>query len=202
MAETDAPQLYLVTPRRFELSAFAPRMAAVLDAREVACVRLRLDAPSDAIARAADGLRDMCHARDVAFVIEDHWKLVGPHGLDGVHLSDPRGLRDVRKELGKDAIAGTFCGTSRHAGMTAGEIGADYVSFGPVTSDPMLGNGELAGAELFEWWSQMIEVPVVAEGGLTVEMVGTLTAFADFLAVGDEIWSADDPVAELRALLG
>ena len=36
----------------------------------------------------------------------------------------------------------------------------------------------------------MIEVPVVAEGGLTPELAGTLAAAADFLALGDELWTA------------
>jgi len=47
----------------------------------------------------------------------------------------------------------------------------------------------------------MIEVPVVAEGALTPALVATIGPFADFLAVGEEIWREDDPVAALRALL-
>ena len=50
-----------------------------------------------------------------------------------MHLSDgARQVRAVRKALGKDAIVGAYAHASRHEGLTAGEIGADYVSFGPV----------------------------------------------------------------------
>ena len=42
MAETEQPQIYLITPPEFELSRFPGRLARVLDSQEVACVRLAL----------------------------------------------------------------------------------------------------------------------------------------------------------------
>ncbi len=138
--------------------------------------------------RAADACREVCHARDVAIVIDTHVALAERHGLDGVHLTDgARTIRKVRKTMGDDAIIGTYCGASRHDGMTAAEIGADYIAFGPV-GDTDLGDGTKADKELFAWWSAMIEVPVVAEGALTVQIVRDLTAVTDFFAIGDEIW--------------
>ena len=150
--------------------------------------------------RAADALREAAHARDVAIVVTDHLKLAERLGLDGVHLSDAaRSVRDARKTLGPDAIVGSFCGTSRHDGMTAGEAGSDYVSFGPVGASA-LGDGARADHEIFEWWSEMIEVPVVAEGNLDAETVRALAPVTDFFAVGEEIWGTDDPLAALGAL--
>ena len=108
-------------------------------------------------------------------------------------------MRTARKALGADAIVGSFCGTSRHDGLTAGELGADYVSFGPV-GQTVLDDGRQAEPELFEWWSEMIEVPVVAEGGLDAALVTRLAPHADFLAVGDEVWREDDPLSALRVL--
>jgi thiamine-phosphate pyrophosphorylase len=43
----------------------------------------------------------------------------------------------------------------------------------------------------------MIEVPVVAQGSATPEMVESLSGVADFVALGDEIWRQDDPIAAL-----
>lgn len=204
MAETaDLPQIYLITPPDLELSSFPDRLGACLDAVEVACVRLTMASrDEDRIARAADALREVTHARDVALVIEAHVQLVERLGLDGVHLTDgARSLRAVRKQLGPDAIIGSFCGNSRHDGMTAGELGADYVSFGPVGTSA-LGDGRRAELELFQWWSEMIEVPVVAEGALTDDLIARLGPATDFFGIGDEIWSGPDPVAALRALAG
>ena len=202
MAEIEHPQIYLITPPTFELSRFPSLLASVLDATEVACVRLALAGrDEDMIGRAADALREVTHARDIALVIEDHVMMVERLGLDGVHLSDgSRNVRKARKELGNDAIVGAFCGTSRHDGMTAGEAGADYVSFGPVGASS-LGDGSTAPADLFQWWSEMIEVPVVAEGGISEESISTLRNITDFLAFGDEIWGADDPSSRMKELV-
>lgn len=203
MARDDRPQIYLITPPEIEVPVFADRLAAVLDAHPVACVRLALAGrDEDRLGRAADAVRAVCHARDVAAVIEAHVRLAERHGLDGVHLADgARSVRAVRKDLGADAIVGAFCGVSRHDGMTAAEIGADYVSFGPV-GRTALGQGDVAPRELFQWWSEMIEVPVVAEGALDAELVAALAPVTDFLGIGEEIWREDDPAAALGRLAG
>lgn len=202
MAETERPQLYLITPPEVELSTFPDSLARVLDAAEIACVRLSLSSSDeDRIARAADGLRAVCHERDVAIVIDTHVRLVERLGLDGVHLSQKAGsIRSLREDLGEDAIIGVFCGNSRHDGLSAGEAGADYVSFGPV-GQTTLGTGAQAETELFAWWSEVIEIPVVAEGALSVENISEIAAYTDFFAFGQEIWKCPDPAAELARLV-
>lgn len=202
MADADRPQIYLITPPDFDLEIFPDQMAAVLDSTDVACVRLALATKDeDRIARAADALRVVAHARDVALVIESHVLMVERHGLDGVHLTDgARSIRKVRKDLGTDAIIGAFCGITRHDGISAAEAGADYVAFGPVGDSP-LGDGSKAGADLFEWWSEMIEVPVVAEGSLTADLIAKLGPVTDFFGIGDEVWQSDNAAAALRSLL-
>ncbi|WP_375255717.1 thiamine phosphate synthase [Yoonia sp.] len=197
----DHPQIYLISPAEFDLSTYPDQLAACLDSTEVACMRLALATTDEArIAKAADALREVTHARDVALVIDSHILLVERLGLDGVHLQDgARSVKKVRKDLGDDAIVGSFCGNSRHDGMTAGELGADYVSFGPVGATP-LGDGRQAELELFEWWSMMIEVPVVAEGALDAERIRTLAPHTDFFGIGPEIWDQDTPAKALCAL--
>lgn len=199
---TEQPQIYLITPPEVELSSFPALLGSVLDAHPVACVRLALSTKDeDRISRAADALREVTHARDVALVIGEHIMMVERLGLDGVHLLDgSRTIRHARKELGEDPIVGAFCGTSRHDGMSAGEAGADYVSFGPVQARP-LGDGSFVEREVFEWWSQVIEVPVVAEGALDVDMVRTLAPFTDFFGVGDEVWQTEDPAKALSGFI-
>ncbi len=202
MAETEQPHIYLITPPEFELSIFPNALSAVLDAVDVACLRLALSSiDEDRVLRAADAVREVAHARDVPLVIQSHIQLVERLGLDGVHLLDgSRSVRAARKELGEDAIIGAFCATSRHDGMTAGETGADYVSFGPVAPTP-LGDGSYAEAELFGWWSEMIEVSVVAEGALTPELIAGLASMTDFFGVGPEIWDEESPAQALLNLI-
>ncbi|MFD2814628.1 thiamine phosphate synthase [Paracoccus aerius] len=173
-----------------------------MDAFPVACLRIRAGAEEDELGRLADLAREIAHARDVAVVIDDHVALAQRHGLDGVHLTDgAKAVRYARKELGADAIVGCFCGNSRHEGMNAGEAGADYVSFGPVGASALY-RGEPVELELLQWWSEMIEVPVVSEGAITRELLEQLSPVSDFIAIGPEIWTAEDPVAALTALWG
>lgn len=196
----EQPQIYLITPPAFELSEFLPRLASVLDGAEIACLRLALASQDeDRVSRTADAIREIAHDRDVALVIENHTGLVEKLGLDGVHLDGTRNIRAARKTLGADAIVGSFVHTSRHDGMTAAEAGAEYVAFGPV-GETTLGSGETAPPDLFEWWSSMIEIPIVAEGSLDSALIETLAPVTDFFGVGEEIWWSDSPSAQLRSL--
>ena len=198
----DKPQLYLVSPPQFDLTTFPDLLARVLDAHEVACLRLDLATrDEDRLLRAADALRAISEPRDVALVVTDHFRIAQRTGIDGVHLSDgPRNIRKARADLGPDAIVGAFCGTSRHDGMTAGEMGADYAAFGPVGATT-LGDGSRVDRDLFEWWSEMIELPVVAEGNLDEKLIASLSPVTDFVALGEEVWAAEDPSARLVELL-
>lgn len=202
MTDIEHPQIYLITPTEIELSRFPDVLARVLDAHKIACVRLSLSTHDEGdLCRAADTCREIAHARDVALVIDTHFVLAARLGLDGVHLRDGgRQLRTARKELGADAIVGAFCGQSRHDGMTASEVGADYISFGPV-GETALGDGSRADPDLFEWWSQMIEVPVVAEGALDSDLVRELSPTTDFFGVGSEIWQSEAPEKALSDLI-
>ncbi|MEX1236335.1 MAG: thiamine phosphate synthase [Roseovarius sp.] len=202
MSDQEQPQIYLITPPEFELSQFPDQLAAVLDAHEVACLRLALAThDEDRIARAADACREVAHARDVAVVLQSHIGLAERLGLDGVHLTDgARSVRKARKALGTDAIVGAYCAQTRHEGISAGEAGADYIAFGPAGASP-LGDGAQAEDDLFQWWSEMIEIPVVAEGALDATRIGQLAAMTDFFGIGDEIWGSEDPAAALGALI-
>lgn len=202
MSDAEQPQIYLITPPEIELSHFPTDLARVLDTTEIACIRLSLATrDEDLILRAADVVREVAHRFDVALVIDTHVVLAQRLGLDGVHLTDgPRSVRMARKELGADAIVGAYCGHLRHDGMTAGEAGADYISFGPV-GETALGDGSRAEGDLFQWWSEMIEIPVVAEGGLDTDIVRALSPITDFFGIGEEIWRTDDPVTALKDLI-
>ncbi len=196
----NASRIYLHLPQKFDPAPFAEDLKRVLGAVEIACVRLDLgDASEDDWKRAADHLIDPCHEADVALVVTDHYRLVEPHGLDGVHIAGRVSVRDARKALGKDRIVGAFAGTSRHSGMTLAEAGTDYVSFGPVGDTGTLGEDTRAEDDLFAWWAEMIETPCVAEGGVTVADAARLTETTDFVVPDRRIWDTPDMVDQLAA---
>lgn len=185
-------QLYLVTPQGFDPQAFASLLERALAAHPVACVRIELGAqPEQRWREAVSHLIQVTHAHDVALLVADHYRLVGPLGLDGVHLSAGRTpLREVRRALGAERIIGAFAGASRHTGMTLADAGADYVSLGPVGETGDLGDGRLAGDELFHWWAEVIETPVVAEGGVTPSDAARLAPYADYIVPDPAVWYA------------
>ena len=202
MAAQDRPQITLITPPVLDLASFPDLLAQVMDQVEIACLRLSLAArDDDTLGRAADACRLVAHARDVAIVIENHALYVERHGLDGIHLTDgARSVRALRKDLGADAIVGAYCGITRHEGMNAGEAGADYVAFGPIGAST-LGHGEQVDFDLFEWWSAVIEVPVIAEGALTHDLIAKFGPVTDFFGIGPEIWSSPNPAQALKNLI-
>ena len=179
------PRLYLSTPPQFDPADFAGTLEQALSAGDVACLRLRLaDAGEEALLRAAKALKPVCHRHDVALLVSDYFRMVKPAGLDGVHFEGGHNAqKEAREALGPDAVIGVSCGASRDRGLAAGERGADYVSFGPVAVDQGLRVGDTAERDLFVWWQEMIELPVVAEGGMSPELAESLCGAVDFIAV-------------------
>ena len=202
MSDTDGgDRLYLVTPTVFEPEDLACTLAEMLSGGAVACLRLDLGAaPEEDWVRASNHLLPVCHAAEVPLLVTDHYRLVAALGLDGVHLSDTRTpVRSVRKMLGADRIVGAAGGVGRHAAITLAEAGVDYVALGPLHAEGTLGDGQVADDDLFAWWAEMIETPVVAEGGVTPDDVARLRDTADFFVPDRAIWETADPVAALSA---
>jgi thiamine-phosphate pyrophosphorylase len=200
-------RLYLITPPRLDPAAFAETLAIALDADDVACVQLRLkDIEDDEIRRAADRLRPVAQERDVAFIMNDRPDLARDTGCDGVHVGqEDASYEDARALLGPDAIVGVTCKKSRHLAMEAAEKGADYVAFGAFfdsgTKPPQVAGMVRAEPEILQWWSEMMTVPCVAIGGISVENCPPLVrAGADFLAVVGAVWNhPDGPAAAVKA---
>jgi thiamine-phosphate pyrophosphorylase len=185
-------RLYLVTPQALDPEQFADPLAAALDAGDVGCVQLRLkDVTDDQIKRACERLIPIAQKRDVAFILNDRPDLAAATGCDGVHVGqEDMDYATARQIVGKDRIVGVTCHDSRHLAMEAADAGADYVAFGaffPTTTKPSKYRADL---DLLAWWSEIMTVPVVAIGGITVENCGVLVeAGADFLAVVTAVWN-------------
>ncbi len=197
-------RLYLITPPIFEPMAFRASLAAALDAGDVACVQLRLKNVDDAaILRACDVLRPLVQERSTAFILNDRPDLVGPAGCDGVHIGqEDMAYPQAREAVGPDRIVGVTCHDSRHLAIEAAEAGADYVAFGAFFASATKEQPKSrASPELIAWWAELMTVPCVAIGGITVENCGPLIeAGADFLAVAGGIWGyPDGPAAAVKA---
>jgi thiamine-phosphate pyrophosphorylase len=196
-------RLYLITPPAIAHPAlFADALRAALDGGDVAVLQLRLkDVDDDVVARAADVLRPICQQRDVAFVMNDRPDLAQKLDCDGVHVGqEDSPYAEARRLLGPDRIVGVTCHASRHLAMEAAEAGADYVAFGAFFHSTTKDVTELAPVEVLAWWSDIMTVPSVAIGGITVDNCRPLVeAGTDFLAVANGVWGhADGPTEAVR----
>ncbi len=196
-------RLYLITPPAIDLQRFPDLMAAALDAGDVGCVQLRLkDLDDDALRRSIDALRPVVQSRNVAFLMNDRPDLAVQHGCDGAHVGQSDTPASVARKILGDRIMGVTCHDSRDLAMTAGDDGADYVAFGAFFPTSTKDAKFRATPELLEWWSELMELPCVAIGGITAENCPPLVrAGADFLAVVGAVWNhPDGPAAGVRAM--
>jgi thiamine-phosphate pyrophosphorylase len=196
MADTGGCRLYLVTPPVLAPARFRDTLAAALDAGDVAAVQLRLkDWSDDDLTRAIDVLRPVAQSREVSFLLNDRPDLAVKTGCDGAHVGqEDMGVPEARRVLG-DLTLGVTCHGSRDLAMTAGEAGADYVAFGAFFPSTTKTPPAMAEVELLTWWSELMELPCVAIGGITPENCAPLVqAGASFLAVSAAVWAHPEGV--------
>lgn len=178
-------------------------MAAAFDGGDVACIQLRLkDVSDDDIRRACDVLRPIAQDRDVAFIMNDRADLAVEMGCDGVHVGqEDTPYDEARRIVGDEAIVGVTCKADRDLAFEAGEAGADYVAFGAFFPSTTKQITTPADTDILSWWQELMVVPCVAIGGITVDNCGTVVdAGADFLAVGGGVWNhKDGPGAAVKA---
>jgi thiamine-phosphate pyrophosphorylase len=185
-------RLYLITPPKLEPRAFADDLRRALDGGDVACLQLRLkDVSDDDVRRATEILMPIAQKADVAFILNDRPDLAAELRCDGVHVGqEDASYAEARAAVGRNAIVGVTCHNSRHFAMEAGEAGADYVAFGAFFPTQTKEPKTQADIELIRWWAEVMTVPCVAIGGITVENARALVeAGADFIAVSAGVWN-------------
>ena len=173
---------------------------------DVASFQLRLKHVSDdEIRRAVDLLRPVVQAHGAAFILNDRPDLAAELGCDGVHVGQEDASYAQARALLPNGIVGVTCHDSRHLAMEAAEAGADYIAFGAFFPTQTKEPQTQADIELLRWWSEIMVVPCVAIGGITVANAPALIAAgADFLAVSSGVWEhpdgAETAVREFNAL--
>jgi thiamine-phosphate pyrophosphorylase len=199
----DRCRLYLVTPPSLEPREFAETLKSVLEGGNVASLQLRMkDVRDDDIRRAAERFMPIAQAAGVAFILNDRPDLAAELHADGVHIGqDDMPYRLARALMGNNAVVGVTCHASRHLAIEAADAGADYVAFGAFHPTATKEPKARADIELLRWWSELMTVPSVAIGGITVENAKPLIeAGADFLAVCAGVWNhPEGPAAAVGA---
>jgi len=143
----------------------------------------------------------LVQARGIAFMLDGNAGLAAELGCDGDHLDRAEAYGGARRLLGGARMIGVSAGDSRHVAIESAEAGADYVSFGPFFPSTTKQAPAFADPGIVGWWSELMEVPCVAVGGMTPSNSRPLVeAGADFIATSGGVWShADGAAAAVKA---
>jgi thiamine-phosphate pyrophosphorylase len=192
-------RLYLVTPAIDDAAPAATALERALGAGDVAAVLLRLaDGAERELIERTKRIAAPVQSREVALVLDNRAEIVTRAGADGAHLTGVTKLAAALAVLKPERIAGAGGLRSRHDAMLAGEAGADYVMFGePDRNGRRPSFDELQ--ERLTWWAELFEIPCVAYAAGKDEVAPLARTGADFIALGDWIWSAPEGATEAIA---
>jgi thiamine-phosphate pyrophosphorylase len=182
--DTDAPTCL----RRFDEAIAASPVAALLLPRGA-----RREGSYEALVKA---ITPRAQAAGVAVLIEGDPGLVRTLGADGLHVEGSiNEVKAATQALKPDYIVGAGRIASRHDAMSKGELGPDYVFFGPLS-----GPRDPEQREMARWWSQIMEVPSVLSDPAATADTATAEG-SDFIGLGESLWSAPEGVtARLEAI--
>jgi thiamine-phosphate pyrophosphorylase len=182
-----APRLYVVAPSVNDPADLAHKFADILGAADVAAVLLRLPQGGErALIDYAKAIVPTVQDRGMALLLDGHPELVARAGADGAHLTGIEALTEAIDALKPQRIAGAGGLRTRHDAMLAGERGADYLMFGePAGHRPPFE----AIVERVAWWAELFELPCVGYAQDLDEVATLAAAGADFVALGEFVFS-------------
>jgi thiamine-phosphate pyrophosphorylase len=197
----DSSKIYLISPPQIDIKEFSKKLELALKTKLVLVFQLRLkNYPSFEIAKIAQNLKKICHDNNCLFLLNDSLQIALDIGADGVHLGVEDGsIAIARKKSPSNFVIGASCYDSKHLSLEAGEQGANYISFGAFfPSQTKISRGN-PSPEILKWSSEMLNLPIVAIGGITDKNCNSLAkSGADFLAVISYVWN--HPKGEVVAL--
>jgi thiamine-phosphate pyrophosphorylase len=193
--------LYAVTPETSDSDWLCARVEAVLrgGARIIQYRSKGVDVRRRA--EQAGRLRGLCAAAGAFLIINDDVALAREIGAHGVHLGlDDTDVADARTALGSRALIGVSCYDSLARARRAQSEGADYVAFGSFFPSGVKPGATRAPLELLRSARTVVDVPVVAIGGITSKNGGALVeAGADALAAISALFKVSDSYLAAQA---
>jgi thiamine-phosphate pyrophosphorylase len=170
----------------------------------VRAVQLREKAlPTKEYYETAYELRRLTSRYGAKLIINDRIDIALAVEADGVHIGAASlPIYKVRKLLGEKKLIGVSCHNQVQA-ITAQEMGADFVTFGPVYYTPSKAPyGDPVGTERLHSVAEMLQIPVFALGGVSAEKCAELLGCGvRGVAVISAVMSAPEPREAARRLL-
>jgi thiamine-phosphate pyrophosphorylase len=190
-------QIFLIAPADTDAQRCLARLDEALAASPVAALLLPRGERSEGSYKAlVKAVSPRAQAAGVAVLIEGEPGLVRTLGADGLHVEgDVSDVKAATNALKPDFIVGAGQIASRHDAMSKGELGPDYVFFGPLS-----GPRDPQQREMARWWAEIMEVPSVLSDPAATPETATAEG-AEFIGLGDSLWTAPEGVtARLEAI--
>jgi thiamine-phosphate pyrophosphorylase len=190
-------QIFLIAPADIDAPSCITKLDEALAASPVAALLLPRGKRSEGSYKTlVKAVTPRAQAAGVAVIIEGEPGLVRMLGVDGVHVEG--GVSEVgaaTAALKPDYIVGAGQIASRHDAMSKGELGPDYVFFGPLS-----GSRDPEQRDMARWWAEIMQVPSVLSDPAATPETATSEG-AEFIGLGDSLWSAPEGVtARLEAI--
>ena len=190
-------QIFLIAPADADPATCVQQFDAAIAAAPVAVLLVPRGTRSEgAYKNVVKAVTPRAQAAGVAVLIEGDPGLVRLLGVDGVHVEG--GVSEVKaatSALKPDFIVGAGQIASRHDAMSKGEVGPDYIFFGPLS-----GTRDPEQREMARWWAEIMEVPSVLSDPSANADSATAEG-SEFIALGDSLWSAPEGVASRLAAI-
>lgn len=146
----------------------------------------------------AEALVAIAQDAGAAAIVADDTRCAGRVRADGFHVSggSVAALGEAMARFAPRLIVGGSGFDTRHEALEAGERLPDYVLFGKLGADegaePHRRNLDLA-----EWWSGIVEVPCIVQGGASLPSLERAAATgAEFVMLGRAVFGEGaDPAA-------
>lgn len=162
------------------------------------------DASEEDILTVGSRVGKLCRQYGARFIIDDHVELVDELGADGVHLGqNDMAVDEARRILGEERIIGATANTRRHID-NAVRLGADYIGLGPFRYTTTKKNlSPILGLEGYRrLLSELVGVPVVAIGGITLQDIpGIMATGVNGVAVSGIVANSTDKRTTTQAIV-
>lgn len=141
-------------------------------------VQLR-DKSADSLKRKsiALALKKLCNDYGACFIINDDVHLAAAISADGIHVGkEDLSIPEARSIVGTRSIIGASCYNQLSLAREAQEQGADYIAFGSFFDSVTKPDAVSASLALVQEANTVINIPMVAIGGIKPDNVDPLIA--------------------------
>ena len=196
-------RFHLLTDIHLQKRFSHPELARMAISGGADCIQFRQKSGSTRdMIQEATGLKEICAASGVSFIVNDRVDVALASKADGVHLGQsdfPVPL--ARKILGHGMIIGGSANTLEEARQCFLE-GADYVGFGPVFSTGSKDDtGPIRGTALLRQVVETVPLPIVAIGGIDARRIpDVMKTGAHGIAVISAVCCQVDPEMAAQSL--